>query len=389
VTRVLFVSNGHGEAAIADCIARNVQKRLPAAELDHLALVGDARFTHLHEVGPRRRMPSGGLVAMANVRNLFRDVRAGLFASIAAQLRFLRNARGRYDVAVAVGDVYALVMTLRARAPVIFVGTAKSISVAPYGRFERRMLARAALRFVRDEATAQALRDAGLSAEAGNVIVDLFAGEDDPIATSATRDFMPLIAMLPGSRANAYADATFLLSVLRALLPRYPRLGAVLSVARDLDASRFAHDARRNGWDVRPAQSPLPFTLALEERTAVSAWSGALAPIFSRATIVMGQAGTANEGAAAQGVPVIAFAAERWGASRWYRRRQQGLLGSALVVAPRRLPEAVTAVAQLLDDPARRQSMSDTGRARMGAQGAAARIAGAIARIVEERACVA
>lgn len=390
MTRVLFVSNGHGEAAIAGRIARELRALLPEAEIDHLSLVGDSRSPELREVGPRRSMPSGGLVAMGNVRNLIRDLRAGLLGLIVRQRRFLRDARGRYDAAVAVGDTYALGMTLRAHTPSVFVGTAKSVSVAPYGRYERRLLSRAVVRFVRDEPTAQRLRAQGLNVEPGaNVIVDLFTPDSDARGIAAAREFAPSLVLLPGSRAGAYEDASFLLDVVRALLSRYPALGAVLSVASELDPSRFARDAQGRGWVVAPATGSIPFTLSQDDRVAVIAWSGNLGDAFAAATLVMGQAGTANEGAAAQGVPVVAFSGERWGPSRWYRRRQQGLLGDALAVVPRQLPEAADAVAALLDDASRRRAMSDAGRERMGAPGAARRIASAITNIVRERACVA
>jgi uncharacterized protein (TIGR03492 family) len=389
VRRVLFVSNGHGEAAIAGRIARELRGLLLDAQMDHLALVGDNRVSDLREVGPRRAMPSGGLVAMGNVPNLIRDLRAGLLGLIARQRRFLRDVRGKYDAAVAVGDTYALGMTLRARTPTVFVGTAKSVHVAAYGTYERRVLSRAAVLFVRDEPTAQRLREDGLEVEPGNVIVDLFAPQSDERIDEAMRDFAPVVALLPGSRTGAYADASFLLDVVDELLPRYPRLGAVLSIAGGLDASHFASDAARRGWALGAASDGVPFTLSRGGRSVVVAWSGELGAVFCGATLVLGQAGTANEGAAGQGVPVVAFSGERWGASRWYRRRQQGLLGEALAVVPRRLPEATEAVAALLDDSQRRRVMGEAGRQRMGAAGASRRIAAAIAKIVKERSCVA
>ena len=388
MTRVLFVSNGHGEAAIAERIARDLHASLPAVHVDHLSLVGDSRSAEMHEVGPRSSMPSGGLIAMGNVRNLLHDLRAGLLKLLARQRRFLSEVRGRYDAAVAVGDTYALGMTLRTQAPTIFVGTAKSVYVAPYGRYERRVLARAAARFVRDEPTAQRLRDDGLDVEpAANVIVDLFAPEGDSRIVEAARDFAPLLVLLPGSRAGAYADASFLLDVVRNLVPRYPTLGAVLSVASGLDVSRFASDAAQNGWLVDNAADGLAFRLSLGARPVVVAWSGSLGAVFAGATLVLGQAGTANEGAAAQGVPVVAFSNERWGAARWYRRRQEGLLGEALAVVPRRFPDAGAAVAALLGDSTQRNAMSDVGRARMGPAGGSRRIAAVVARIARERAC--
>ncbi|MBV8333484.1 MAG: hypothetical protein JO192_12150, partial [Candidatus Eremiobacteraeota bacterium] len=158
----LFVSNGHGEASIADRIALELYAIAPSATVDHLALVGDTTSDRMNDVGPRRAMPSGGLIAMGNVANIARDVRSGLLGLTLAQYRFLRAARKRYDAVVAIGDVYALAMALAAGSPTVFVGTAKSVYVAPYGPFEERILRRASATFVRDEPTARRLRERGV-----------------------------------------------------------------------------------------------------------------------------------------------------------------------------------------------------------------------------------
>lgn len=374
--RILFVSNGHGEAAIADRIAAELHALLPDATLDHLALVGEPVSDSTRPVGPRRAMPSGGLIAMGNLRNLVRDLGSGLLPLVVAQRGFLRSIRGSYDVAVAVGDVYALAMTLRAGTSTVFVGTAKSVSVAPYGPFEARVLARADVRYVRDEATARALRARGLSVEpAANVIVDLFVVQPDAAADAALAEFDPALALFPGSRASAYDDAAFLLEVVHGVAEALPRAGAALSIARGLDVARFADAARHAGWKVEgESRDEVPFRLSLHGRTLVRAWTGSPAPLLRRAALVLGQAGTANEGAAAAGVPVVAFQREGDGKARWYRRRQQGLLGDAMAVFCGKAPEAAASVCDLLNDPARRRHMSDTGRARMGEPGAARRI---------------
>src|SRR5689334_3242495 len=97
--RVLFVSNGHGEVAIAARLARELQAIEPIP-CDHLALVGDFRYpSSMRDVGPRQAMPSGGVIAMGNFRNIARDMRAGLLAHTLAQLRFLRGIRGTYAAA--------------------------------------------------------------------------------------------------------------------------------------------------------------------------------------------------------------------------------------------------------------------------------------------------
>ncbi len=374
--RVLFMTNGHGEAAIAERIVVELELLAGDAQVDHLALVGDAPSRHLRDVGPRASMPSGGLIAMFNLRNIGRDLRAGLLGLTAAQRRFLRSSRDAYDVVVAVGDVYALAMALTLRKPTVFVGSAKSVTVAPYGRVEKRFLRRASACFVRDEATAQSLRADVPRVEVANAIVDLFATADDPAAQRAVDGFAPALALFPGSRENAYDDAALLLDVTRQLAAFFPALGAALSVARGLDAPRFAAEAARRGWLVRAiADESIPFTLAAEGRELVRAWRGELGPLLSRVALVMGQAGTANEAAAAAGVPIVAFEREGDRKASWYRRRQRGLLGDALAVLSNRGDEPVAGVRAILEDASRLAHMSTSGRSRMGEAGGARRIA--------------
>ncbi|HEX3672492.1 MAG TPA: hypothetical protein VHT92_12385, partial [Candidatus Cybelea sp.] len=115
----------------------------------------------------------------------------------------------------------------------------------------------------------------------------------------------------------------------------------------------------------------------------VRGWQGALGPLLARVVLVLGQAGTANEAAAAAALPVVAFEREADRRSSWYRRRQRGLLGEALAVLPARIDDAVRGVSEVLDDPVRREHMGATGRSRMGAPGASRRIAERIAEMTE------
>ncbi len=354
---VLFVTNGHGEAAIAARIAREL-RALARVATEHLALVGerfgDAAFP---DVGPQRAMPSGGLVAMGNVRAFARDLRAGWLGLFAAQLRFLVAGR-RYAAVVAVGDAYAAGLARLARRPWIFVGTAKSEYVAPYSAPERRIIGAAARIFVRDPATAEALRRCGLRAEApGNVIVDLLADDRHFAWPGAVR-----VAILPGSRERAYADAERIAQIVDLIAARVPGLSPVISIASTLDPARFG---------------PL-----LERHPSLAVWREGIGGILAGATLAIGQAGTANEAAAASGVPVVALELADDRRSGWYRMRQEKLLADALLVVPGEPAAAADAIVALLNDPARLARMSAAGRERMGPPGGAAAIARAIAGLV-------
>ncbi|MGB6517432.1 MAG: hypothetical protein WBE79_02870, partial [Candidatus Cybelea sp.] len=165
-------------------------------------------------------------------------------------------------------------------------------------------------------------------------------------------------------------------------------LGAALSVARGLNADRFARDARRAGWAVRAGTDELvPFVLSRGGREIVRGWRGPIGPLIERVALVLGQAGTANEAAAAGGVPVVAFERGSDRKAHWYRQRQQGLLGEAMAVLPRERNEAVAGVSAILDDPARQKRMGEIGRARMGEPGGTRRIAQRIATLLNGSRC--
>jgi uncharacterized protein (TIGR03492 family) len=328
-------------------------------------------------------MPSCGLLAMGNVRNILRDLGGGLIGLTVAQRKFLRAARGRYAAVVAVGDVYALVMALQAGAPTVFVGTAKSVYVAPYGKGETRMLRRARAVFVRDVATAKALRRAGVDAQAaGNVIVDLFAGDDDPVAQVAVSGFAPALALFPGSRSSAYDEGRAIVAAIEPLLDAYPRLGGAISIAPGLDAEHFVEIFERDGWKgVREGSERIPFVLQRDGRVAVRAWRGEIGPLLSRTALVIGQAGTANEAAAAAGLPVVALDLHATRRTAWYRKRQRGLLGGALAIVSGDPASAASEIAALLEDDARRAQMGAIGRERMGPAGGARAIARCLAEL--------
>jgi hypothetical protein len=354
---LLFVTNGHGEVAIAERIAADV-RALGAWRTEHFPLVG-AGFARpdFPDVGPQAAMPSGGLVAMGNVRAFAQDLRAGFAGLWFRQRAFLRAAAGRYRLVIAVGDVYALLLARIARTPLVYVGTAKSAYVAPYGPLERRLLRGARAIFVRDAQTARVLQAHGVLAEApGNVIVDL-------LESAQTFDWhAPLrIALLPGSRERAYADGERLAAVARAVARQRAGVEAALSIAPGLDPARFA-----------------PFLAA---EPAIRPWTGDVGALVREATLAIGQAGTANEAAAASGVPVVALDLTDARKSDWYRMRQGRLLGAALAIVPGSVAGAANAVAALLDDAPRRAQMSAVGIERMGPPGGARAIAAAIATL--------
>ncbi|MBD5653837.1 MAG: hypothetical protein IAI50_01500 [Candidatus Eremiobacteraeota bacterium] len=282
----------------------------------------------------------------------------------------MRNAHGRYDAVVAVGDAFALALALAARERTVFVGTAKSVYVAPYGAFERTLLRRALRRFVRDVPTAERLRGEGVAAEApGNVIVDMVRAGAGPAGT--------WLGILPGSRTETYADVVRLARVARALGALRPELGGLVSIAPTVDVARVARTLAADGWAIEPGDGDVPFR-ARTATTQLLAWGGAFGALLDSSVAILGQAGTANEQAAAYGVPVVALRSTSTGREDWYRMRQRRLLGDALLLVSPEPDRAAAAIDALLADDRTLRRMRAAGPARMGPPGGAAIIAQAI-----------
>ncbi|MDQ6827039.1 MAG: lipid-A-disaccharide synthase-related protein [Candidatus Eremiobacteraeota bacterium] len=380
--KLLFVSNGHGEQAIAARIAKALQALAPV-EIDHLALVGDVPADlGMRAVGPRSTMPSGGLLAMGNIRNILSDIGAGLIAHTLRQCVFLTQSRYKYDATVAVGDIFALLMALRSRCPAVYVGTAKSVHVAPYGWLERKILRSAVRVFVRDEPTAHALLQHGIHAQApGNVIADFYL---DSSPAHRTQIGTKVLILFPGSRQRAYDEAVFLTRVVREVAKTRGDVAALLSIAPGLEAATFADVLRADGWLIRPTlTADISFDALSEGRLVLQGWTGSFSALLRDATLVLGQAGTANEAAAAAGIPVVTFEDDGQRSKDWYRMRQIGLLGDAMHITERNLTRASATVLELLADEERRAHMGQIGQQRMGPPGGARAIANQIVSLIE------
>ncbi len=377
---MLLVSNGFGEAAIAAYIAQATVALAPQARIEHLPLVAGAPSEAWPPaIGPQATMPSGGLVAYWNLRNLAADVRAGLISLTLRQIRFLRNQQSR-DIIVAVGDVYCLSLSLMARRPTIFVATAKSDYVAAHSPIELAIARRARTVFARDETTAASMRAAGVNARyAGNVMMDGLApqGVDLTVQPDALH-----VAVLPGSRSDAPQAAADMVIRLREIAARLQERGrnvqAFVSVASSVDVQATAAAIRAAGVELaRPGGDSGILATGSRANLSITLIRGAFGDLLDASDIVLGQAGTANEQAAGLGRPVVAAAqpGEAPNKMAWYRMRQKRLLEDALLVLPADPPTFASEVIALLDDPQRLHHMTDVGRKRMGSAGGAAAVA--------------
>ncbi|MDJ1008426.1 MAG: lipid-A-disaccharide synthase-related protein [Paracoccaceae bacterium] len=369
---IFVFSNGHGEDEIGglvlDRLARTDAER---ARIAAWPMVGDgARYirTGVATFGPRNDLPSEGFGTMS-LPAFLRDLRSGFVGTYLSQIRFARSLRGKPKAILAIGDVVPLAAATLAGGPALFFSSAKS---AHYGGtdghnpLERALMRRAARVLVRDARTARQLGVNGVAARfIGNPMMDGVAGGEGSAFRAEGRR---VLALIPGTRADAPANA-------RLLLDAAARLNTVLCLLPAHDGFDLAalESVPPPGWRVSAAEEG---ALALSHDGGAEAIvaKGRFADMLAASEIAVGMAGTGNEQAVGLGLPLIAVpgSGNQGAAFHAMKRRYFG----AAAIDARPDPSAIAgATRRLAEDPRKRAAMGEAGRALMGAPGAAAAIA--------------
>jgi uncharacterized protein (TIGR03492 family) len=261
-------------------------------------------------------------------------------------------------------------MASRASDHLVLVATAKSEHIEPHRAVEIAIMRRhARVVFTRDGRTADVLRARGLEARfAGNPLVDVIPSSGGPLPLPPGA---PVVLLLPGSRPDAPRNMAALLMLARRVTQTEPAVFTA-PLPPSVEMARVVREATTSGWTVDGAFLRSPTAAVFVTRDFGAA--------VRRATVAVGLAGTANEQAAALGVPVVAFAPR--GAVQYtpaFQRLQHRLLGDALVPATG-WEQAADRVIRLLRDVGERSRRGSVGRERMGPPGAVPAITAEIER---------
>jgi len=410
--KLLCLSNGHGEDAIAARVLTQLQAQAAAPAIAALPIVGEGeayRRAGISRIGPIQPMPSGGFIYMDR-RQLWRDLRGGLIGLALRQYRAVRRwaqgASARDPRAVlAVGDVVPLLLAWSSGLPYAFIGTAKSEYYlrdeaqwlpqtsrlercvgSVYWPWERWLMRHRRCRgtFPRDALTAERLRQYGVPAfDLGNPMMDGLGAERAP---AAQRRAALCVLLLPGSRApEAYRNWQSLLQAAAAVettLADWP-VQFLAAIAPGL-ADGPLHDClREQGWQAQsqpavpaPIDDPEARSFARQRATLVLS-RNAYSQCLHAADLALATAGTATEQFVGLGKPAIAIPGQGPQFTPAFAEAQSRLLGPSLQVADG-AREAAERVRSLLQDPDRLHLIAQNGRRRMGEPGAAARIAGCL-----------
>ena len=288
--KLLCLSNGHGEDAIALRILRELQQHPHPPELAVFPLVGEgqafAQLENARIIGPVQRMPSGGFIYMDG-KEFLRDVKGGLlqltlaqFKAIRAWVRTQKQSGNQDAVILACGDIVPLLFAWLSGAPYAFLGTAKSDyylrdengplarksrvfagswSRSVYLPWERWLMTRKLCRavFIRDALTAETLQKLGIPADnLGNPMMDGLepenpAGFYGPDSEFRERSRSLVITLLPGSRApEAYANWQLIVEAVAGFLSLFAdrKLLFFGAISRELNLEALRPSLEFFGW---------------------------------------------------------------------------------------------------------------------------------------------
>ena len=376
--RIVVASNGYGEDAIGVLLAEKLRDAFPAAQVLAFPLVGRGESYRNHGfivASTPSVTPSGGVLKY-RLRDLWGDIRAGLFGHIRDQQRAWHTVARRMRTPLCVGDVYLLLHTLWGQgvAP-LFVATAKTVYLSGHWRLERFIIRRHCRRtWTRDRDSADQLSASGADASyAGNPIMDLLGSaavpSNPPFLDGAANSAKPKILLLPGSRARAYDDVKLLLDAVECLQASIP-CDYVMVPAPTLSLPRLAEacrgwrlDERKNERKNGKNEGEGDVSRLIKNDMAVVLCQGDVSAAAAGVSLLLGLGGTANQLCAGMGIPVVSIDEKG-------KRVQKKLLGAAEILVEPVASALAGCALEILTTPELYRKMSSVGKTRMGEPGA-------------------
>ena len=413
--RLLCLSNGHGEDAIAVSILKALQALPCAPHIDVLPIVGEGHAYgkyHFSMIGTVKAMPSGGFIYMDG-QQLAKDIQGGLLTLTLEQLKAIRQwaqiakCSGESALVLAVGDVVPMFFAWQSGLPFAFIGTAKSdyylrdesgplarsswwddrfayVTGSVYYPWERWFMTRPSCKavFPRDRLTTETLQTRGVPAyDLGNPMMDL----DLNRLVQTNSDEALSILLLPGSRSpEGYRNWDVMMLGVQDLCAKFDRaVHFLVALSPGLEVDRFEQVLRQAGWELAQPKFLEPNSVRTGQKWNfqgservfhLTLGGGSFSEYAYRAEVAIAMAGTATEQVVGLGKPVITLSGEGPQFTAAFAEAQTRLLGPS-VLHLEHPTQMACCLMQLLDSPSVLDDIASNGRRRMGPSGAADRIA--------------
>ncbi len=281
MSKILFISNGHGEDLISLRIIQAFTAKNEENSVFILPMIGEgkifSKILNINIIGPQKETSSGGFVK--SIGSLIKDIFSGI---LFLHYKQIRNAsKHKYDLVVCVGDFFPFILSylFLKYSKIVLVSTAKSDLFEPHFWIERFILKRAkAIVFARDRITADNLVARDVNAFClGNVMMDGLKVNRQV----KKRNDKFVLGILPGSRLEAYKNY----ELIKKVVLKLPNEWLIkVAVSSNMEKSKFMISEKTETLQI----------VDFEE-------------LLSLSDLVIGLAGTANEQVIGFGIPLFTF----------------------------------------------------------------------------------
>lgn len=397
MSRVLLISNGHGEDLSGALIAKALQEQGMAVEA--LPLVGHGgayRNAQLTVLGPTRDFSTGGL-GYTSWRGRLTELRQGQLPYLLGRLLAVWHRRQHCDWVVVVGDVLpVLAAWLTARPMAVYLVAYSSHYEGrlrlpwPCGSLLRQ--SRVRLLWSRDALTAQDLTNQ--LHRPVDFVGNPFLDGGGARAAPSRRSEGPVLGLLPGSRLpEARSNLLLMLEVLSQIPERWPGpLQILAALVPSLTPEAIAQAAAPHGWHLIPPSSQMSGAGTLcRGDLRLELHSDHFWEVLQVSDLLLAMAGTATEQAVGLGKPVLQLVGPGPQFTEGFADAQRRLLGPAVSCAPGPMgaPSTLRNTAQLVaeqlgrladpqEGPRWRQQLKTIALERLGRPGGTHRMAEAI-----------
>ena len=423
--KLLCISNGHGEDAIALPVLQELRRSAsPPTEIVTLPIVGMGRAYSGNDfpiAGAVQTMPSGGFIYMDG-RQFVRDLQGGLVGLTLGQIKVVKNWARSGGKILAVGDIVPLLFAAFSGAEYAFIGTAKSEYYVRDGQgkalssqrnsieiktgsiylpWERWLLNRPNCKavFPRDKLTTEILQQRRIPAfDLGNPMTDgvqldrippRFYGSD---SVNRERQRPLIVTLLPGSRPpEAYANWAQIVIAVNSLIPVFKQRSLVFlaAITPTLDSDTLQGNLQANGWtQIAAPDSDLTSIVCDDlaiyyqrDQAILILSTQAYAQCMHLGDCAIAMAGTATEQFISLGKPAFTIPGKGPQFTPAFAESQTRLLGESIILVSN--PDDVgLEIDRLFKQPDRLQSIAQNGLLRMGTPGAARRIADCLLEVM-------
>ncbi len=404
--KLLCISNGHGEDAIAIRILEQLQVINPTAEIAALPLVGEGKAYQSLDIpiiGTVKAMPSGGFIYMDS-KQLMGDVKGGLLRLTWEQYKAVKRWSQTHQNGkiLAVGDFVPLLFAWLSGLSYGFVGTAKSEyylrnemgwlspqqkregwAGSVYYPWERWLMnhKRCQAVYPRDSLTAKILqRWCSHVFDLGNPMMDGLEAPPRFHNASNEENRLLTILLLPGSRPpEVYQNWQVLLNAAQAVTTQFHNREVLFfaAIAPSLDIDPLRQALAAQNWQQQENTPVIDDSEALtfqRDRAILVLSQQAYSQCLHQSDFAIAMAGTATEQFVGLGKPAIAIPGQGPQYTYAFAEAQSRLLGPSLILAESP-QDAAQRLEKVLHDPDRLQLIAENGRQRLGNPGAAYRIA--------------